>query len=365
VTVVRVDSDGDGVPDFEEDSGPYGGDGNQDGTADRLQSNVASLRSSADDPYVTIAAGPQVTLTNVTAVANPAPGTSPSNVGFPLGFFRFDAGGVAAGGATTVTVYAAAGTAVNTFFGYGSTPDNAAPHWYPFLFSGGTGAVVWADRIELHLADGQRGDGDPAASRIAFGPGGAGLSSAPWTNPLNPFDLNADGSITAADPLVLINQLNISGPQVLPLVPAAGDVLPPFRDTNADNRLEALDVLNVINFLNGVTAGEGEWGGAYEPGVGSALFDAAGMVAGADAPAPQPLFRAPSDGRLAGGVSAGRGSPDTSVQTVAPARVRRDPEAALGSRPVKASLPRADDVLDFDRTLDEIALDVAQSWGAA
>ncbi len=163
VTVVRVDSDGDGVTDFEEDGAPHGGDGNQDGTADRLQSNVASLRSSPNDPYVTIAAAPQVTLTNVTAVANPASGTSPADVAFPLGFFRFDVSGVAAGEATTVSTYPAAGTAVNTYYCYGVTPDNATPHWYPFLLSGGTGATVLADRIDLRLVDGQRGDADPAA----------------------------------------------------------------------------------------------------------------------------------------------------------------------------------------------------------
>jgi len=366
VTVVRVDSDGDGVTDVEEDGAPHGGDGNQDGTADRLQSNVASLRSSPNDPYVTIAAAPQVTLTNVTAVANPAPGTSPANVAFPLGFFRFDAGGVAAGGATTVSVYPAAGTAINTYYCYGATPDNAAPHWYAFLLSGGTGATVLADRIDLRLVDGQRGDGDPAASRIAFGPGGAGLTPTPWTNPLNRLDMNADGVVTAADPLVLINELNASGPQVLPLVPAAGDVLPPFRDTNWDNRLEALDVLNVINYLNGVTAGgEGEWGGEYEPEFDSALLDAASVTAWAEALAPQPLSPASSERPLAGGASARRGRTDAPVQTDAPARVRRGPEATSGSRPAKASLPLSDDALDFDRTLDEIVLDVAQTWGAA
>jgi len=50
------DTDGDGVPDHVEDGAPNGGDGNNDGTADRQQSNVASLRYSADTAYVTLAA---------------------------------------------------------------------------------------------------------------------------------------------------------------------------------------------------------------------------------------------------------------------------------------------------------------------
>ncbi len=267
VTIVRVDSDGDGVTDQEENGAPNGGDGNQDGTADRLQKYVASLRSSPNAPYATIAALPQVTLTNVTGVANPAPGTSPSNVAFPLGFFRFDASGVAAGGATTVTIYAQTGTAINTYYGFGPTPDNATPHWYPFLFNGATGATVYSNRIELRLADGQRGDGDPAAARISFGPAAPGQSPTPWTNPSHPFDLDNDGAVTAADPLVLINLLNASGgPLVLPLVPAAGDSLPPFRDTNRDNLLEAADVLNVINFINSTASGEGERSLAHRAG---------------------------------------------------------------------------------------------------
>mgnify|MGYP000909214944 FL=1 len=364
VTVIREDSDGDGVRDFEEDGAPYGGDGNQDGIADRLQPHVASLRSSADGPYVTMAAAPQVTLTNVTAVANPAPDTSPSNVGFPLGFFRLDAGGVAAGAAATLTVYAEPGTVINTYYGYGSTPDHTAPHWYPFLFDGVTGAKVLTDRIELHLADGQRGDGDPTPSRIAFGPGGAGLSPTAWTNPLNRFDVNASGSVTAADPLVLINLLNLSGPQELPPVPAAGDMLPPYRDTNWDNRLEALDVLNIINFLNGPAGGEGEWAGVYEAASNWALPAAAELTGGTPAETSQQLATARRAGRLSGHAWTSRGGPDAPVQADEPARLRRGPGAALGAGPGQATCLRFEDALDFDRTLDEIALDVAQNWGA-
>ena len=312
MTIVRVDSDGDGVTDQEENGAPNGGDGNQDGTADRLQKYVASLRSSPNAPYATIAALPQVTLTNVTGVANPAPGTSPSNVAFPLGFFRFDASGVAAGGATTVTVYAQTGTAINTYYGFGPTPDNATPHWYPFLFNGATGATVYSNRIELRLADGQRGDGDPAAARISFGPAAPGQSPTPWTNPSNPFDLDNDGAVTAADPLVLINLLNASGgPLVLPLVPAAGDSLPPFRDTNRDNLLEAADVLNVINFINSTASGEGE------RSLAPALAGLAAETVEAGPLLRQTVYPVPTDSRDRAVVPADRRTPDASVWTAA------------------------------------------------
>jgi hypothetical protein len=365
VTIIRVDSDGDGVTDLEEDGAPHGGDGNRDGTADRLQSYVASLRGSTDSPYATFAAAPQVTLSNVSAAANPAPGTAPADVQFPLGFFRFDASGIAAGGATTVTIYAQAGTALNTFYGYGPTPDNATPHWYPFQFNGATGAAVFADRIELHLADGQRGDGDPAASRIAFGPGGPGLTPTPWTNPQDRFDANNDGATTAADALTLINALNVTGPQTLPLVPAAGEMLPPFRDTNWDNLMEAADVLNIVNFLNGQAAGEGEGAGTDAAKSRLAPSIASGWLSAGD--------RSPHSAELAIGPSshdAATPRPYAAVQcldtTVVPALPVASPGSksnASGRRSPEEEPRSLDASWQVECALEEIAADVAQRWG--
>lgn len=363
VTVVPVDSDGDGMTDYEEDGAPNGGDGNRDGTPDRLQSNVASFRLSQNDPYTTIAAPPQVTLTNVSAVANPAPGTAPADVQFPLGFFRFDARGVAAGGATTVTVYAQAGTALNTFYGYGSTPDNATPHWYPFPFHGATGAAVFADRIELHLADGQLGDGDPVASRITFGPGGPGLTPTPWTNPRDRLDVNNDGARTAGDALTLINAINVTGPQTLPLLPPAGVVLPPFRDTNWDNLMEAADVLNIVNFLNSQAAGEGEWEGTHESAWEAGTLRAAVWPMLENAASPQPSLPAPTVSRINQHLPANRLEQDAVLQTRDAAQARHGLPAAPGARLAKQSLLLSAEALDFARTVDEIASDVALNWG--
>lgn len=363
VTVVCLDSDGDGVMDLEEDGAPYGGDGNQDGIPDRLQSSVASLRSSASLPYVTIAASPQVSLTNVSAVEDPAPGTKPSNVDFPLGFFRFDASGIAAGGATTITIYARAGTNANTYYGYGPTPDNAAPHWYAFLFDGVTGATVFADRMELHLADGQRGDADPRPSRISFGPGGSAFSPTPWTNPRDPLDVNNDGFVTPADALMMINAINISGPRTLPPIPAGGDALPPFRDTNWDNVLEAADVLNIVNFLNSTAAGEGEWAGAREPALGCGLPHMTAWTSQGIAASPLPAVPVAGVRRPEQTVSANRRHLDTLRQTAVPMRVSGNLHLASGPQPVQESSRLSAAAMDFDQALDEIAEDVAQIWG--
>ena len=185
ITVVRVDGDGDGVADFEEDGAPNAGDANRDGTADRLQNRVASVRSLSGNLYATFSAAAPVVLSDAAAVANPAPGSAPANIQFPLGFFQLNAGGLATAAATTLTVLLQPGVVANTYYRYGPTPDNASPHWYPFMFDGVTGAIIHSDRIEVRLVEGQRGDDNLAGAGLAFGPGGPGLSPTPWMNPRN------------------------------------------------------------------------------------------------------------------------------------------------------------------------------------
>ncbi len=53
-----VDSDNDDISDEEEDSGPNGGDGNNDGILDSQQSNVSCLRTYDDQHYVTLETPP-------------------------------------------------------------------------------------------------------------------------------------------------------------------------------------------------------------------------------------------------------------------------------------------------------------------
>lgn len=83
-----------------------------------------------------------------------------------------------------------------------------------------------------------------------------------WQNSNNPFDVSGNGSVDAADVLLLINYVNgNSGSPTLPSPPASP---PPYYDVNNDGRCTAFDVLLVINFINDQTsigassAGEGE-----------------------------------------------------------------------------------------------------------
>jgi len=368
VNVILVDSDGDGVADFVEDGAPYEGDGNRDGTPDRLQNRVASVRSLSDNLYATYSALAPVVLSDVAAVANPAAGSAPGNIQFPLGFFQLNAGGLAAGAATTLTVYLQPGTLANTYYRYGPTPDNAEPHWYPFLFDGVTGAIIHADRIELRLVEGQRGDDNLAAAGLTLGPGGPGLSATPWANPTNMLDVNNSGDITPLDALTLINEINRTGPRDLPLIPASGEFLPPYLDTNADNRLEALDVLIVVNYLNSAATGEGESLGPIESAASLPLRTggAASSSAAERTSATVPL--APVGRSRMGPHSAPARDPrdrlDTSAWTPLPARAFDGQDGANAGRRrfAEAWSQAADAQNDLECALDEIATDVAGIW---
>lgn len=80
-----------------------------------------------------------------------------------------------------------------------------------------------------------------------------------WYNPLNTFDVNGDGLVTAIDALLVINYINqslgtIRLPQFDPQRPLAHG----FYDVSRSNTIEPLDVLLLINVLNTRVAGEGE-----------------------------------------------------------------------------------------------------------
>jgi hypothetical protein len=79
------------------------------------------------------------------------------------------------------------------------------------------------------------------------------------TNLDDPFDVNGDGLVAPLDVLILVNELNLTGPRSLGLGVLGG----PFLDVNEDLELTAADVLAVINRMNQQAAGEGEGGSAY------------------------------------------------------------------------------------------------------
>ena len=79
-------------------------------------------------------------------------------------------------------------------------------------------------------------------------------SMPPFTNVLEPTDVNADGRVTPLDALLVINVLNQAGPQALTDAFAANIVASIFPDVNRDGRLSPIDALLVINKLNSQAA---------------------------------------------------------------------------------------------------------------
>lgn len=74
----------------------------------------------------------------------------------------------------------------------------------------------------------------------------------------NPYDVNADGVVSPLDAILIINELNASGPRDLPPLPI-GRAKPAFFDVACDaavNTLDAVVVINVINSSSGTTGGE-------------------------------------------------------------------------------------------------------------
>jgi len=70
-----------------------------------------------------------------------------------------------------------------------------------------------------------------------------------WTNPNNPLDVNNQSGVDPLDVLILINEINTTGPRLLD---PAKDLGLGFIDPNRDGRVDPLDVLAVINEINRV-----------------------------------------------------------------------------------------------------------------
>jgi predicted outer membrane repeat protein len=171
---IIINQDADNIPDAVEDAAPNGGDGNNDGTPDSQQANVASLPNAVDKAYVTIAAPEGTTLAGVTA--HPVPADAPPALDYPSGMFSYEVQGLTPGVASTVTLYIPGGQEINTFYKFGPTPKERTDHWYEFLFDGTTGAVISGSSMDgytivLHFVDGQRGDGDLVANGEYSDPG--------------------------------------------------------------------------------------------------------------------------------------------------------------------------------------------------
>ena len=76
-----------------------------------------------------------------------------------------------------------------------------------------------------------------------------------WQNGVNRFDVNNDGSVTALDVLLIVNDINQNQARDLA---QANFQSPPYVDVNGDGFSSALDALLIINDINARGGGEGE-----------------------------------------------------------------------------------------------------------
>src|SRR5262249_23634643 len=118
----------------------------------------------------------------------PGAAPPPAGVEFPFGLVEFTVRDVAPGGVTVGSLSlppVSAAERITSYWKFGPTTDNPAPHWYEFLFdpATGTGARIEGDTIFLDLRDGglRSGDDGPDDGRI-LGVGGPGFRAAPVVN---------------------------------------------------------------------------------------------------------------------------------------------------------------------------------------
>lgn len=169
--------DNDPIADGIEDAAPSylgsaAGDGNNDGTPDKLQSHVASLPSAGGSSYVTVVAmegTTPLTLAGISASTIAAHtgggGTAPpSSLTFPLGLLNFHITGVSNGGTATVTIIDHASSGTTTYWKYNSTSQT----WSDFS----TNATFNGQVITLTLVDGGTGDDDGTANGEITDPSG-------------------------------------------------------------------------------------------------------------------------------------------------------------------------------------------------
>jgi hypothetical protein len=192
----QADEDLDGIGDAAE-MGPDGNDaqydGNNDGTADLLQQNVASISVNYGQDYVTLSTEAGNTLENMAYVSVDDVEDLPAEVDLPFGLFEFTIVTQVPGGVATITLEVPANAnqmGVNTYYKFGPTPTDNTLHWYDFLYdqATNTGAEFLNDQMIMTFTDGARGDDDLDATNgiiidlggpgvVADGGGGGGSSS--------------------------------------------------------------------------------------------------------------------------------------------------------------------------------------------
>ncbi len=176
---VGIGDDGDGVPASTEDQAPNNGDGNGDGTPDRLQSGVTSLPSATGRGYITLELqnGNCNQLTDVAALTEAQNPSSDTSFDYPFGLVSFRIPCESA----TVRVYFHGTTSLSgyTYRKYGPTTPGivSTSAWYSLPnVSFGTANIGGTNvpYAQFTLTDGRLGDDTDGADNIIYDQGGPG-----------------------------------------------------------------------------------------------------------------------------------------------------------------------------------------------
>lgn len=187
--------------------------------------------------------------------------------------------------------------------------DSQGAYWLPCLPTGSyrlqaaspSGSLVTPSQL-VSAVEGEAVDHIDFASQAAI---------PAWRNPDNPMDVVPDGNLTPLDVLTIINYINGHGSDSSPPSPPATP--PPYLDVNGDGLVTPLDVLLVINAINSQTtirsfvalvlpgSGEAEFAPASARFASVSLPAATGLPAHDSAGAPSGQVRWTTNGVFAQG----------------------------------------------------------------
>jgi hypothetical protein len=178
-----------------------------------------------------------------------------------------------------------------------------------------------------------------------------------WQNRPAPCDVNGDGDVTALDVLIIINYINGRGSDSSLPPPSASP--PPYYDVNDDHACTPADVLLVINHINNRTAGLAASGERPLSPIVLSSFLPSSVMPSSAMPGDDPLWASPQP-RLISPACFPPAAPDFSPLLTGKAQADsgdgpRDP-ATVASDAV------LDNLADWETVLPDIAEDVAGAW---
>lgn len=180
-------TDNDGIDNAVEDAAPNNGDGNFDGSPDRLQNNVVSF-TSANNIYTTLLTDDDTLFTNVKPVQLSTIEALPDVTTLDNEAFAFELSGFTVGSIAEFGLILPAGHSPTNIYTFGPTDANNTPHWYTLEKNTTPGVYVFGDVsygasdvsrniTSIRILDGGDGDADQVANGTIVFVGGPEINN--------------------------------------------------------------------------------------------------------------------------------------------------------------------------------------------